>query len=216
MTVIPRFAASIGDRVDSLPAFTQGVFAFSLWMSDNTGIMTVISGGAVVLIVNAFQSKIVRASLADFATGAPVLKTFMLSFESARWAGLFAAMIARRTPLLEAMAIARDGFASGRLQRQMRQAESAVERGESVASALQAHTSLPPTLINLIAAGEHSGNLSGAARSAANVFQDRARTSGKRLAALIEPATVIIIGGFIGTLAVTMLTAITSVTSAEF
>ncbi len=216
MTVIPKFASSIGDRVNSLPGFTQGVFAFSMWMNANTAIVGVIGGGVVVLVLNAFQSKAVRASLADFATTAPVLKGFMLSFESARWAGLFAAMIARRTPLLEAMAIARDGFASGRLQRQMRQAESAVQRGDSVATALQTHTSLPPTLINLISAGEHSGNLAGAARSAAMVFQDRARTLGKRLAALIEPATVIIIGGFIGTLAVTMLTAITSVTSAEF
>ena len=214
MTVIPRFAATIGDRVETRPAFTQAVFATSLWMKDNASIVVVGAGTAVALLGQAFRSKSFRAAAADFAVSAPVLKNFMLSFESARWAGLFAAMVGRRTPLLEAMSIARDGFASGRLQRQMLQAERAVRRGESIASALQAHTSMPATLINLVSAGESSGDLAGAARSAALVFQDRARTLGRRLAALIEPATVLIIGAFIGTLAVTMLTAITGVTSA--
>jgi general secretion pathway protein F len=214
MTVIPRFADTIGDRVNSLPAFTQAVFAISLWMKANASIVVVSAGAAVALLGQAFRSKTFRAAAADFAVSAPVLKGFMLAFESARWAGLFAAMIGRRTPLLEAMSIAREGFASGKLQRQMLQAERAVRRGESIAASLQTHTSLPATLINLVAAGESSGDLSGAAKSAALVFQDRARTLGKRLAALIEPGTVIIIGAFIGTLAVTMLTAITGVTAA--
>jgi general secretion pathway protein F len=214
MTVIPKFASSIGERVHQLPAFTQGVFAVSLWLEHNAPVVAVVGGGLLAVLVNAVQSKTFRAGLADFAVSAPLLKGFMLSFESARWAGLFAAMIGRRTPLMEALGIAREGFASGRLRRQMLQAERSVKRGEAIAASMQAHTSLPPTLINLIAAGESSGDLAGAARSAALVFQDRARTMGKRLAALIEPLTVLIIGGFIGALAVTMLTAITGVTSA--
>jgi len=214
MTVIPRFASSIGERVENLPAFTQWVFGVSLWMNANATIMALIGGAIVALISQGVRSPQVRAAAADLAVSVPVLRGFMLAFESARWSGLFAAMIDRRTPLLEAMSIARDGFASGRLQRQMLNAERAVRRGESIAKALQTNTSLPPTLINLINAGETSGDLAGAARSAATVFQERARTLGRRMAALIEPATVLIIGAFIGTLAVTMLTAISSVTSA--
>lgn len=213
MNVIPKFASTLGDRVQGLPAFTQAVFALSIWMQKNAPIVVTLAGASVFLITQGLRQRAVRQAIADLAVQTPFLSGFMLSFESARWAGLFAAMIGRRTPLLEALAIAREGFASGRLQRQMLQAERAIRRGDSIAQSLAAHTSLPATLINLIAAGESSGDLAGSAKSAALVFQDRARTTGKRVAALIEPATVLIIGGFIGALAVTMLTAINSVTA---
>lgn len=213
--VIPRFAESLGDRVASLPAFTQGVFKTSLWLQDNFALVALVAGGAGALLAQTLRVKELRGALIDAALALPVLRGFLLAFESARWSGLFAAMISRRTPLLEAMAIARDGFASARLSRQMLQAERAVRRGEAIAAALQTYTSLPPTLVNLVAAGEASGDLGGAARSAAIVFQDRARTLGKRVAALAEPLAVLLIGGFIGTLAVTLLTAISGATSAS-
>lgn len=213
--VIPRFAESLGERVAQLPAFTQSVFAASLWIQENAALVALLLGGAGAMVTQSLRVKALRGAVIDSALSLPVLRGFLLAFESARWSGLFAAMVSRRTPLLEAMAIARDGFASARLSRQMLQAERAVRRGEAVAAALQTYTSMPPTLINLIAAGEASGDLGGAARAAAQVFQDRARTLGKRLAALAEPLAVLLIGGFIGTLAVTLLTAISGATSAS-
>ncbi len=211
--VIPQFASSLGARVNQLPPFTQSVFAASIWLKANLPSVTIATGAIAALLGQALRSPAWRGALVDSMLSVPVLRGFLLSFESARWSGLFAAMISRRTPLLEAFAIARDGFISGRLTRQMLQAERAVRRGEAIAAALAAHTSLPPTLINLIAAGEASGDLAGAARSAAAVFQERARTTGKRVAALAEPLAVLLIGGFIGTLAVTLLTAISGATT---
>lgn len=213
-TVIPRFAESLGDRVSKLPAFTQSVFALSIWLKANLPLVAIAVGAVGMMVAQALRNQALRGALVDAMLSLPVFRGFLLAFETARWSGLFAAMVGRRTPLLEALLIAREGFASARLSRQMLQAERAVRRGEAISSALATYTSMPPTLINLIAAGEASGDLGGAARSASIVFQDRARTLSKRIAALAEPLAVLLIGGFVGTLAVTLLTAISSATTA--
>jgi type II secretory pathway component PulF len=213
LNIVPRFAETLGERVAKLPAFTQAIFASSLWLKDNVGLVLAASFGIVTFVIQLARSPTLRANAFDALLYVPFVRSFLLAFESARWSGLFAAMIARKTPLLDAFTIAREGLVSGRIGRQLREAERAIRRGQSIARSLQAYTIFPATLINLVAAGEASGDLAGAARNAAVVFQERSRGMGKQLAALVEPATVLLIGLFVGTLAVTMLTAINSVTA---
>jgi general secretion pathway protein F len=67
------------------------------------------------------------------------------------------------------------------------------------------------TLVNLVRVGERSGRLADMLKSAASLAEQRGRDRIKRAMAFLEPATIIVIGGMIGVIVVSLFTAIASI-----
>jgi general secretion pathway protein F len=63
----------------------------------------------------------------------------------------------------------------------------------------------------LVSVGERSGRLAEMLRSAATLAEQKGRDRIKRLMALLEPASIVVIGGIIGVIVISLFTAIASI-----
>jgi len=77
-----------------------------------------------------------------------------------------------------------------------------VKEGYSVAGAFKKTGAFPPTLLQLIATGEETGDMDSLLGKAADFFEKLVDSVVDRLTSLIEPILIILMAGMVGTIIV--------------
>ncbi len=145
----------------------------------------------------------------------PVLGNFLLEAETGRWTAMLATLLRNRVPLVESLVLARNSLRVESLRVRLAQVERAVRGGSALAAALEDYRLFDETIVNLTRVGERSGRLADMLGSAAALAEQRGRDRIKRVMALLEPAAILVIGGVIGVIVVSLFTAIASINSVQ-
>jgi general secretion pathway protein F len=74
----------------------------------------------------------------------------------------------------------------------------------------------PPLAIHMIGVGEETGKLDEMLMKVAENYEEAVRTAVKRFVSLIEPLILLIMGGVVGFIVLSILLAITSITEMPF
>jgi len=122
-------------------------------------------------------------------------------FEVAELTRQLATLSRAGIPLVESLAALTDEHDNPKLKRVMSQVKRSVSEGMSLANALQAHpTVFPPIYVNMVNAGETSGNLDIVLDRLATLTESQVRLRGKLMGALMYPIIMVFLGGVIITL----------------
>lgn len=101
-------------------------------------------------------------------------------------------------PLIESLTAVTEEHDNPKLKRVMSQVKRAVSEGSSMANALKAHPKVfPPLYVNMVNAGETSGNLDLVFDRLADLTESQVRLRGKVMGAMMYPVIMVIIGGLI-------------------
>ena len=84
-----------------------------------------------------------------------------------------------------------------RFKRESDAVSEAVRQGESLSMALERLSFIPPVAQQLVSAGEMSARLARMAERAAVLVENGLSTERKRIAALLEPALMMLVGGLV-------------------
>jgi general secretion pathway protein F len=209
--VVPRFAAMLKGRLQLLPAFSRSIFFLGLFMRDNI----VLVAGLLALLIASFVMLLRRPSfrtrLRELGIRLPVLGNLLVEAEAGRWTAMLATLLQNRVPLVQSLALARDSLLLESFKAQLTQVERAVRGGSALGAALADYRIFDETLVNLVKVGERSGRLADMLKSAATLAEQKGRDRIKRLMALLEPASILVIGGMIGVIVISLFTAIASI-----
>jgi general secretion pathway protein F len=113
--------------------------------------------------------------------------------------------------LPQALAVSRDVLDNSHGRSAMEEVITHVRTGRTVADSLAAAGIAVPLAVKMLRVGEESGRLQPVAAHLAATFEERVATKLQRLVALIEPATVIVLGLLVGGIVMSILTAVLSV-----
>ena len=131
--------------------------------------------------------------------------------DTAKWASVMGAMLESRVELMDALRLASRGIRISRRKTMLDRAADDVRSGVALSAALERQDALTPTGYNLIRVGEQSGRLAEMMRALANVYEENSARRMRRVLTLIEPVAILLIGGFLGTIMIGIILAITSV-----
>ena len=79
-----------------------------------------------------------------------------------------------------------------------------IKAGESIARPLERVPVFPPMVTQMIAIGEETGALDTMLHKIADFYEDEVDTAVKSLTSIIEPIMMIVIGGLVGLIVVSM------------
>jgi general secretion pathway protein F len=214
--VVPRFANILQNRGDEIPLLAQWVLGTGMFLNHHADSLMI--GLVVVAIVGAYllNQAQVRARLHNGLANLPVLGSWLLESETARWAAMMGTLLENKVSLLRALELASQGVKLPSLLARLQQVTRAVRAGTSLSQALQDNDALTPTGHNLIRAGEKAGELPRMLRSLARLLEESGRVRMKRFLLLIEPIAILLIGGVIGVIITGVILAITSVNDIAF
>jgi general secretion pathway protein F len=209
--VVPRFAIMFRGRFDKLPWLSYTVIVTGMWVRSHWLLSTALIAGigwAGVYLLWRPQS---REAAFGVAMRLPVVHSWLIEIEIARWAAVLARLLEQRVSLIQSLELARLDLRSRDMRSRFAQVERDVRAGAGLSAAVDTSALLPPMAMAMLRVGERSGNLAGMIRHLASMYDERVRDRIKVALAIIEPIAIVLIGGFIGLIAIAIFLGITSI-----
>ena len=196
--VIPeleKFLSATGKR---LPAMTQSLLDLSAWIRVN-GVMTaaliLFSVAAVVLIYNWPPG---RAVIDRWLLRIPVMGKVLRLAGTVTFSSSLGVMLRSGITVLEALRTVEGLHGNTYLASQVANAREAVMEGGDLATPLAKKHAFMPMLSSMIAVGENTGQLDEVLERVTRFHEAQLKAAIKKLSALIEPLTIILVGGIVG------------------
>ncbi len=209
--VIPKFAELFSGMGRTLPMSTQILMSMSDFITEFW--WAFVLGGVVLYgMFQYFVSKDEgRIAWDGFLLRVPLIGTLIQKIEVARFSRTLGTLISSGVPILTGLNIVREVIGNRLMSESMREISSGIREGEGISGPLIETKLFPPMALHMISIGEETGNLDKMLLKVAERFDGDVRSAVKRLIALLEPAMILIMGGIVAFIVVSMLMAIFSI-----
>ena len=121
------------------------------------------------------------------------------------------ALLATRVPLASALEQAGSAAGDAAIARRLDDARERVLTGETLSRALSLSEAVPPSAIQLIRAGEATGDVSAMLIYSAKLDRERVQTELRALVRFVEPVMILAFGGLVALVAASLLQAVYAV-----
>lgn len=204
--VIPTLTKIFTDMNATLPASTQFIIAISNAFSYHPFVTLFVLIFAIVGIVAYIKSKKLKPLNDKLVLHLPIIGEIIKEVNVARTARTFSSLLSSGVDVTRSIRITRDVLQNTYYKSVLERAETAVQKGESLASVFKENEHLYPTMITeMIAVGEETGKLAPMLADAANFFEEEVDAKTKSLSTVIEPVVMILVGIAVGFFAISMI-----------
>ena len=144
----------------------------------------------------------------------PVLGSFMKKAYMARFTQSFSSLAEAGIPVLEVFKTVRGVVGSAVYEIELDKVAKDVENGIKVSVAIRKSPHFPARIGQLVSVGEQSGDLAGIFKVLSEFFEKEVDAMAKNLSTSLEPIIMIVMGGIIGFVLVSVLQPIYSLVNA--
>jgi general secretion pathway protein F len=205
VVVVPKVSAIFADFNQVLPWNTR----LLIFVSNSFVNYWWLILGSIVLVVVAFRrwlgTEKGRATWDRRILKVPVVGKLQVMIAVARFARTLSTLLASGVSLLTALDIARNVLGNAELMRVVEDARASIREGESIAAPLKRSGRFPPIVTHMIAIGERSGELEGMLTHVATAYDNQVTVRLQTLTSLMEPVMIVIMGTFVGGMAMSIL-----------
>ncbi len=192
--VVPQVVSVYQQSRQALPWLTQALIGSSGFLRATGWWWLALAVAAVMAFALANRRPAFRARWHALLLRLPVTGRLARSLETARFASTLAILVGSGAPLLRSLDAAADVVRMLPLHGAARTAAGLVREGVSLSRALREQQVFPPVLVHLTASGEQSGRLAPMLERAAAELERDAERRLAWLAALLQPALIVIMG----------------------
>jgi len=203
--VLPRFMEIFEGHEDILPAPTKALIAISAFLR---GYWYAVLGGVAAAIwgfVAAIRTQLGRQYWDTFKLRAPLFRTMFRALYINRGLNTMGELVNAGVPMLDTLAITADVSGNVLYQRLWKRVHTAVKQGEKIASPLRKQKLLPTNVVQMVSAGEDSGNLGEVLRDISEYYAKELRSKIKTVTAMIEPLMIVLMGFLVGFIAMSII-----------
>lgn len=209
--VLPKFGQIFADMNQSLPGPAAVLIAIGGFLK-TYGLFFVIGLAlAVVGFVMAMRDDVWRERWQLALLRLPVLGPLLLKVQLAHVCRTWGTLLSSGVPILTGMRIVRELTDHIPLRKALDRLVRAVQEGRGVSAPVRADPFFPKLLGQLATVGEESGALDTMLIKVADQYEKDIQKATRNLVALFEPMMILLMGGLIGGIVVSMLTAIFSI-----
>ncbi|MDP1719098.1 MAG: type II secretion system F family protein [bacterium] len=204
---LPRIASVFMGGGFEPPLFSKIVFTVGLAIGNNIGIilavLAIVVFGGWIFIARTLAGKRFVSALFNVI---PVVRTVVYKISLQRFAATLSSLMSAGLPILEALNITADTVTHPGVQLALRRvAKEGVTKGLSLGEAFGRESVFPPVVSNLVAISEKAGHLDQVLKTLADFYDSEISSAVKNLVAFIEPLLLVLIGGVIGLIALSIL-----------
>ena len=197
VTVAPEIVAMFAATGQDLPPLTLAVLGVVDFIQAYWPWLAGLLAALVALGVASGRVPALKKRRDRLVLRLPLAGRFLRMNEAASYLRTLALVINSRLPLTEALRFAADVLGTEGFTLEARAAGEALRRGENLSSALSRLSFLHPVARQLIQAGEASARLGPMTDRAAVLAESWLRTERKRVAVVLEPASMVVVGAMV-------------------
>ncbi len=211
--VVPDIVRVFTSRGAELPFLTRALIGLSDLINDWGLVMAALMAGVAGCAALAIRRPAVRWRWHRLLATAPVTRRFALKSNAAQFAGTLATLTVSRVPLIEALGAAAQTVPNLYIRKRVEIVSARVREGVALSTALTEAGVFPPMMIAMVASGEAGGVLGQTLTRAAEDQSRDLNALVAALVALVEPAVLLIMGGIVMLLVLSILLPIVNLNS---
>ncbi len=205
LQVVPQFEILFHNLGGSLPPLTQQILGAAHFLDRNL-VELLLSLLLLMLSVTTLYRLVpyVKMRADQLLLSLPLLGTTINEVMVARLARTLATLQEAAIPIHIGLETSIKMTGNLSLRRAMQDAHDSVLQGVTLSSALSNHQFFPPIAIQMVRAGEESGELSQMLGRLALYYEGEVEHRVEQLATVLEPLLILLIGGMVGVLAIAL------------
>lgn len=146
-----------------------------------------------------------RSKLDRLKFNIPVFDTLIKKMYMARFARTLGSLVSSGVPVLQALDIAAKSSNNVHLEKAIREVATKVKAGTAMSKPLSDHPLFLPLVGQMINVGEQTGTVGDSLEKVANYYEEEVDQAVKNISTLIEPATMVLLGGMVAFLIASVL-----------
>ncbi len=203
--LIPVFEGVFKQFPGKLPVLTQFMVGFSHLLTKQWYLLIV----GVVAIVAAFvylkRSKWGREHWDAFKLRIPMkIGDVVQKVALARWSRTLSSLSAAGVPIIQAIEITGKTAGNHVVEKSMADVIASVKAGGTIAEPLRKSPAFPPMVAHMVGVGEETGALDTMLEKIADFYDDEVAAAVKALTSIMEPVMIILVGGIVGVIVISM------------
>jgi type IV pilus assembly protein PilC len=204
--IVPVFAGLFEDLGGTLPLLTRIVMGISDILTSFWGVLVYAAMGAAVFAF--FRWKKTengrrvwgRISLKIPAKIGETVQKVAL----ARFARTLGTLSAAGVPILQAIEITATSSGNWVVEKALLKSRDAIREGIPIYKPLEDEPVFPPMVTRMIAVGEETGDIDGMLGKIGDFYESEVDATIKALTSIIEPIMIVVVGGIVGVIVISM------------
>lgn len=203
--VVPRFMTIFKGKEAALPAPTKALLAVSDFMNSYWYLCLFAVVAAVWSFFMVIRTDWGRIWWDKTKLTIPLFKKMFRALYISRSLHTMGQLINAGVPMLDTLSITADISGNALYKRMWRVVYGAVKQGKKISAPLQKSPLLPRSVVQMISAGEESGKLGEVLDTVSDFYARELRTVIKGVTAMIEPLMIVVMGGLVGFIAMSII-----------
>jgi len=203
--VVPRFLVIFKGKEKALPAPTILLIHISNFLNDYWWLCLLMVGLGIWGWIMMLRTRGGRIWWDKTKLMIPVFKKMFRALYITRGMHTMGQLINAGVPMLDTLAITADISGNALYRSMWRAVHTAVKQGKKISAPLQASPLLPRAVVQMISAGEESGKLGEVLDEVSSYYGKELKSVIKTCTAMIEPIMIILMGGVVGFIAMSII-----------
>ena len=204
--LVPVFEKIFKDFGGDLPPITKFTVALSHFVTDRWYIGLALMAGGIYGFRKWKNSERGREQWDRFKLRIPFkIGDIVQKVALARFSRTYSALIAAGVPMLQAIEITGRTAGNRLVEQAMEQVRESVKGGGSIAAPMREEPAAFPMMVTqMVAVGEETGALEQMLSKVADFYEDEVAAALKALTSILEPLMIVIVGGMVGFIVISM------------
>lgn len=206
--VVPKIGSivkSLSEGKADLPVYTKALLSLSDFLVNYWYIFAIVIFGGVIVFNRYIHTESGRVNFDRFLLKVPILKTIVTKIAVARFARIFSSLMSAGVSVLESLNVTADAIGNKVIERELKEAGKAVTSGQQLSVPLGDSPYFPPIIAQMLAVGEETGQTDTILVKVAEFYEEEVDVLIDGLASIIEPVMIVLMGGMVGLLAVSVI-----------
>jgi type II secretory pathway component PulF len=214
--VLPKFVTLLEGSGAKLPSSTSWLLALSTLLNRIWPVLAILPFVFAGILAWMRNNEDGRRFASRTMLALPAVSTLREYALAARFSRLLGVLLGGGAPLLVALDDTIDSIGDPIAQEEVSRIRTKVREGSSLRAAVADSSIFPPLLAQLIGVGEEAGQLKEFLTKSAEIFEERTERATQRVAALAEPAMIVVFGAIVAFVALSLLQAIYGINASSF
>jgi type IV pilus assembly protein PilC len=203
--LVPVFVGVFEQFGGDLPPITKFTVALSNIMTGYWWLMIILTAVTVFTFRKWKRSPRGRAQWDAFRLRVPFkIGDIVQKISLARWSRTLSALITAGVPLLQALEITGKTAGNTVVEKAMGDVIGSVKAGGTISAPLKNAPVFPGMVVHMLAVGEETGALDTMLSKVADFYEDEVEAAVKQLTSILEPVMIVLVGGIVGFIVISM------------
>lgn len=203
--VIPRLVTMFEDMGQSLPLPTRMLVQISNLLTSYWWLIGSVALLLFFIVKRIRRTKESKLTLDRFKLRIPIMGTLIKKAEISRFGSTLGTLLNNGVPILPSLKVVSEAMGNEVLKQEVEKVHKEVGKGEKLGRSLEKSSYFPVFVTNMVIVGEEGGLLEQSLHKVADAYNREVDRTVKVMTSLLEPALILILGGVVAFIVISML-----------